>query len=605
MPAGSKRIWFAFAVISLLMGLGYWLWLSPIAGALDIHVHIRSAWVFYMGLADGLSYPDWDATAYGGRGNSMPRFLGPLPLVVASFFQLMGIEVVLAVKILVVLFAVLGLLGVYYWLASIGLARTFPWAALFFMVNPLISFHLGVAFFFQNLCAYFLSPWLWYAAVMVWRKERRAITAGALVLGFIALSHLYFALMVGYAWFLLMLISWLKLRERRFWIAALAVPVLAMLVAAPYILPAMLTSSEVYYAEVAQILRPGQRVLGCEFIDDPVLDEKKNALPWHQALFELTKSPDDVSSPDMNSTDEIMSLLQVISSEHQLHILRPWLLLSLVLCFILACAGSLRQDAVVDKSHIPLWMWLFVGGCCAIMSLRFSYGIYSILPGAMAVQFPFRWLLPAFGLWLPLAGVAAGFLDTASFRLKLIVWVARILFLVILLLGLGFQGFFWALPDASLKSSFAAPGYLEPFCPRSVPKMRGVPYVAGVPHRIHIASGSGVITDYQSGVAWLQAQGDAHTPVELHINTHYDPGWRLTMSSTGPIQPIVNKNDGTMLLKIPAGAWQLTMERASPAGRTIGWLLMLLSLLIMFLSSRPKQRDRTELTLMKNPPAPL
>ncbi|PKL44995.1 MAG: hypothetical protein CVV41_02595 [Candidatus Riflebacteria bacterium HGW-Riflebacteria-1] len=587
----NRRVLVGIIVISLLLGLGRWLWFSPVAGAIDVHVHVRAAWSFYLGLADGMNYPDWDATAYNGRGTPMPRFLGPLPLVIAAFFQLMGFEAVIAVKIVLTLFALFGLYGVYRWIAYIGLARTFPWVALFFMVNPLVSFHLGVAFLFQNLCAYFLSPWLCYAASMVWRKERFAVACGALVLGNIALSHLYFALMVGYAWLFFMLISWLTVRNRLFCIAAFAVPVLAVCFAAPYLLPAMLTTGDVYYEELTRNLRPGRAVLGCEFIDDAVLNENGQALSWWQSLPALTKAPSEELPPDQKDTGEVTSLLQVISAEKQLIILRPWLLLALALCFILACSGLLRRDVVHDKSHAPLWLWLLVGSCCALMTLRFSHNIYAVLPGAMAVQFPFRWLLPAFVFWLPLVAAASAqvaFVNAASFRFKLLAWLLKTLLATILLLGLLLQGLFWGLPADSLKSAFAAPGLLEPFQPRVVPNPRAVPVAAGVAHRIQIASGSGNISDYQAGVAWFKAQGDAHTPIELRINTHYDPGWRFTMSQTGPVNPDIDAKDGTMLIKIPTGAWSLTMNRKSPAGRYAGWLLMLISLVIIALSARQK-----------------
>ncbi|PKL49336.1 MAG: hypothetical protein CVV42_06495 [Candidatus Riflebacteria bacterium HGW-Riflebacteria-2] len=580
-----------FAVLALILGLGYWLWLSPVVGAADVRVHVRSAWVYYDGLVDGLDYPDWDATAYGGRGNPAPRFIGAAPLLFASFLQIFGIAALAAVKIVVAMFALLGLAGVYFWLVSIGSATAFPWAALFFMVHPLVSFHLGVAFLFQNLCAYFLSPWLWCAAVAVWRGDRRAYMFGGLAMGFIAWSHLYFAFMVGCAWVLLMLVSWLKTRQRRFLTATFLVPVLAMMFSAPYLLPAMLTSGDVYYEEVSKVLRPGRP--GCEFIDEPVVNDKNQVLSWWQALQELTRSPEEGLPAHLRNTGQVTSILQMKSSENRLKALRPWLLLCLMLCFILACVGSLRRDIVDKESPVPLWIWLFVGSCCAFMSLRFAFVIYSVLPGAMAVQFPFRWLLPAFGLWIPL--IAAGVMPanvaiTSGFRGQFMAWFSRFFLVIFLLLGVLLQSLFWVLPDDSMKSFFAAPGHLAPFYPRAVPKTRDVPAVAGVPHLIDIASGSGVITGYQAGVAWFEARGEAQTPIELHINTHYDPGWRFTNLRTGSVKPRVDEKDGTMLLHIPAGSWFLTMERASPRGRSIGWLLMLVSLFIMAFSARQGSR---------------
>ncbi len=569
----KRGAYFTYALIAVLLGLGYWLWLSPVVGAADVRVHVRSAWAFHVGLLDGPGYPDWDATAYGGRGNPMLRFLGPLPLVFTSLLQLVGLEALAAVKIVLAAFALLGLAGVYAWLASLGHAGTFPWVAAFFMIHPLVSFHLGVAFLFQNLCTYFLSPWLWYAACMIWRGERRGFAVGALVLGAIALSHLYFALMIGYAWLFFMLAAWLITRYRRFCVSAVVVPVFAMLLAAPYLLPAILTTGDVYYEEVSKVLRPGKP--GCEFIDTPVVTEDNQVLSWWQALLELTKSPPD---------EHVMSILQMKSPGDRLKAMRPWLLLTLSLCFLLAIAGISRRDIAQGDAGPPMWLWLLIGSCCAMMSLRFSNPFYSVLPGAMAVQFPFRWLLPAFGLWLPLVAVAAVHVDsqnTSSVKPLFIAWSARILIAAILLSGFFFQSLYWTLPPDSMQSFYAVPGHLAPFYPRAVPSPRAVPNEAGIPHRLHIASGSGNITGYQAGVAWFEAQLEAATPVELHVNTHYDPCWRFVLSHTQPVQPQIDNKDGTMLLQIPSGRWLVTMERASPPGRSLGWMLMLVAISVI------------------------
>jgi len=569
----KRGVLFTAAIVAFILGLGYWLWLSPVVGAADVRVHIRAAWVFHVGLLDGPGYPDWDATAYGGRGNPMPRFLGPLPLALTSLLQLMGFEALTAVKILVAAFALFGLAGVYRWLAGIGHAGSFVWVAAFFMIHPLVSFHLGVAFLFQNLCTYFLSPWLWHAACLIWRGEKRGHVVGALVLGAIAMSHLYFALMIGYAWFFFMLAGWLKTRYWRFGVAAFGVPVLAMLLAAPYLLPAMLTTGDVYYEEVSKVLRPGKP--GCEYIDEPVISENNQVLSWSQAVLELTESPDD---------GQAMSVLQMKSPGDRLKAVRPWLLLTLMLCFLLALAGSLRGDITQDGNCPPMWLWLLIGSGCAMLSLRFSSVIYSVLPGAMAVQFPFRWLLPAFGLWLPLVAVSAVQVDSqnaASSNPLFIAWFSRMLLVVILLIGGFFQSRYWTLPPDTMQSFFAEPGHLAPFYPRAVPRPRDVPNVAGIPHQLQIASGVALITSYQAGVAWFEAQLEAATPVELHINTHYDPCWRFNLSRTRLLQPQIDKTDGTMRLQIPSGRWLVTMVRESPPGRTLGWLLMLVALCLL------------------------
>ncbi len=590
-------------IVALVLGLGMWIRQSPIAGASDVRVHVRSAHAFFMSLIDNVGYPDWDATAYGGRGTPMLRYIGPLPLIIASFFQVFGFDAQMAVKGTVVIFALVGLFAVHRWLVSIHLVAAFPWIAIFMMVQPVIGFHLGVALIFQNICAHFLAPWLWLAANKVYEGDRRAIAAGGIALGVIAWTHLLFALMVGYAWEILMLIGWLRLRHRRFLLAAVAVPVLAGAFAAPYILPTLLTKSDVYYEEVAAAFSPGK--LYCDFLDDPVRDKNGQELSLFSSLAAITLKPQLGKTAEEKAAMQKVSILQIMDSPDRNNALRPWILVVLILSLLLGFMGVWTWRYLPPDASFPPWAWLLAGGWCVFMTLSWSKSLYEILPGTTNLQFPFRWALPALGLLLPIIAAAltggpsvvekaetAADNQQSSEKLSLDVsplfwqWPARAILVMVILAGLYLQTLFWALPATSMQEFYANPGHLQPFYPRAVPDRRKINTLAGAPHQLKIASGTGRLLEYQAGVTWFNAGVEAASPIQMLINTHYDRYWTagIVDGQNLPVQLV--PEDGTMVVNIPAGTWKIVLSRESPSGRTVGWFLMIAAMIVFAVELR-------------------
>lgn len=586
-----------YGLLALVLGLVLWFRLSPIAGAGDVRVHVRCAHVFFMGMVDDFGFPDWDATAYGGRGTSMPRYVGPLPLAVASCFQLIGCDAALSVKLTVVFFAVIGLLGIWRLLLSLNLARAFPWIAVFAMVQPVVGFHLGVALFFQSVCANWVSPLLWLAANKVWQNDRRAILFGGIIFAILAWTHLLFAVMLGYAWVVLMGAGWAITRQRRFIAAAIFVPLIAGLLAAPYILPLLLTKNEVYYEEVAEAFKPGK--VYCEYLNDPITDENGNSMSFASALAVLPGGVTATHSAALNQSEPDLSILQVISSPQRNTAARPWILVILLITMVLAIFGAVKLPAASEQVF-PAWAWLVTGGFCAFMTFNWAEFLYRILPYSTGVQFPFRWALPAMGVWIPLlaAAVASGYkrsgddqtpvvaavepnTENINWSVRIKTWVPRLLMLAIMSAGLWLQTLYWALPAASLQQFFDNPGHLQPFYPRAVPDPKKIQTHAAAPHQLMVVKGKGEILEFQAGVAWMKARLNTATDVILHINTHFDPYWRAGLDDAKDLPISLLESTGTMLVTIPAGSHRVELHRKLPAGRWPGYLIMLVSILLI------------------------
>lgn len=563
-PITSHALLWAF--IALIAGLGIWASKSPIAGAGDVRVHVRSAHVFFMGITDELAYPDWDATAYGGRGTPSLRYIGPLPLLISSIFQLLGLTAAMAVKLTVVTFALAGLFGLKMLLHSMDKLSAFPWISLFFLLQPAIGFNLGVVFLFQNICAHLLSPWLLYHLHRYLSGNRRSAISCAIFMALSAWTHSPYTLMLGYAWLIFSFAGLIWFRSREFVVLLLLVPLLAAALAAPYALPVVLTKSDVYYEITQAYLQPGE--LHCEFLNDPVLEKTGANLSFFSALALMTK--ENERNPDV-------SILQTISWEDRNNFARPWQLLLVVSAFLLSIVALYRSW--LAKGVMP-WQWALAGGFCAFMTLSWSRLFYAILPGVADLQFPFRWVLPAICFWTPLAAIAVAADDkpnkSYSWSARC-AWVSRIILIVFIGAGFWLQGLFWQLPESSLQAFFANPGQLQPFYPRSVPDPKEIPTLADDPHNMFIASGTVAVANFESGIAWVRCKIEAEEHSVVNMNTHYDNYWRVSLSGKmAEIYPA--ENDGTILLDVPKGVWELQMWRTPPAGRTIGWVIMLMAL---------------------------
>lgn len=573
-------LWIA---LSLILAFGMWFAQSPIAGASDVRVHVRSAHVYFAGLVDSLNLPDWDATAYGGRGTPMIRYIGQLPLLLASFFQLLGADPALSIKLTVVLFAMFGLVGLHRLLAATGLEKVFSICAIFFVAQPAAAFHYGVTLIFQNICAHFLSSWLWLSAFRIWQGKRHALLSGAIAMSIIAWTHLLYVLMVGYLWVIFMLVSWLRWRGSRFAAAVLVVPVMAIALTAPYILPVVFTKDDVHYEKAAHMFQPGKPY--CEFLDEPIPDKNNRTMPFLGSLKLIVTVPDIGRPLPKNVTS-----LQIMSSPQRNEAMRPWLLLTVLTTLLTAIIGIVKPARTLEPVAMATSEWLGPGLFGAFMTLSISKALHYVLPGGTDVQFPFRWVLPATGVLMPLIAIAVHSEPAEKAAQRFISIAARMGVFILLAAGLMVQTQLWTLPQSSLNDFFTNPGHLQPFYPRAVPDPNAIPTQAGEPHQLALISGEAEVLDYQAGITLMKCRLKASATVELNILTHYDKYWQLTASSQ-LIELKPTFDDGTLLAMLPAGEWHLELTRRAPDGRNTGWLIMIATLMLMFRQYRSKNSD--------------
>ncbi|HNV69759.1 MAG TPA: 6-pyruvoyl-tetrahydropterin synthase-related protein, partial [Candidatus Ozemobacteraceae bacterium] len=260
---------------AILLAYGWFFFGVEIYAAFDTVFHLYFAREFYEALLESLTWPDWDAFPYDGRGTPAFRFYAPVGYLISAALQLLGAPVQVALKGTILLFAVVGAIGVYYWFRRLGLRRERPLGAALFLSSPFLAVHLTRVFFFQNLLAILLFPWVCYGLAHRGRGRKRGGIIAGVTLGVMALTHLPATLMAGY---LSVVILTLTRHGRETWSQVLRelllIVALAAGIAAPYLLPAMAERTTVNFHShmaIQEIGKPG------DFLDDRRIDDLASA----------------------------------------------------------------------------------------------------------------------------------------------------------------------------------------------------------------------------------------------------------------------------------------------------------------------------------------
>lgn len=574
----SSLICLVWLILALMAGLALWTMQKPFAAAVDAPVNLRSAYLFHLNLMDNLQWPDWDATAFGGRGSPILRYLGVLPLFLASIFQLAGADVFLAVKLVVVLYAIMGLLGLLYLIRLMKLSAE-TWLLPLLLLQPITAFHLGWVFLFLNLCGQFLSTWLWAYAVKIIRGETVAIKGAAITMAMICLTHPQSAMMLGYMWVILLFAAFVSNGKKECLSAVFLVPLLGGLLAAPYLLPLVMTGDHVYYKEVNQYLKPGTE--DARFLNAPFLNfENKQA-----SLIEVLSAAMAISAENHAKTGLNQPVFSDLSSAQKVEMIRPWLLLNVVILVALSLAGAIRWPN--NEGVISGWVWLIPGLFCVFLTTSWSSLLYRFLPGINNVQFPWRWILPAAVFMLPqvASAVRAQTQETIAGKphkgiISAAIWLGRAGVLILVLMTFWVQSLFYQMPAGLFATFMANPGHLEPFQPKVSSLSENIPYHSAAPHQVKLLTGTGTIEEHKTGTTNAEITVLANTESELIINTHNDGLWRVLVNNT-LIQPETASNSGLMKIVVNEGRQKIVIERQEPPGRNTGWLIAILTFALL------------------------
>ncbi|RCK80276.1 MAG: hypothetical protein OZSIB_3458 [Candidatus Ozemobacter sibiricus] len=546
-----------WTLAGLILGQGWFLWLSPLADAWDVPFHLYFSQEFALTLAEEGTRPDWDAAIYEGRGTAAFRFYAPGAYLVASGFQYLGWSAATALRATVIVFLLAGTWGLVRWMACLGLADRAPLAVVLFLANPVVSIHLFRVFLFQNICAMALFPWVLEALTRLGREgDQAALAQGALVGSLIAWTHLPAALMMGYLAAGWVLLAWLWGKTGRLaWRNVLLMPLLAAALTAPYLLEALPELDSLHFSSHLEKQQPWAHQ---SFLDDPL---GPAALP-----------------PQLDTPPP--SFLGLERPNFRLA-MRVAVALAVGLALLALASGRLGCD------H-PVLLAMICGMVGLGLSSRISLPLWHWMPGWASLQYPWRWvwpgtilLIPAMtGWWVPATGAGSGQLN------RLITLTGWSSFAMWVFTALWVQG--TAIPlstdlmERFLVGDFHYPcEYVPATCHLADCRLpRPISARAGPYHQLQVLA---------SGEARLELRHNSRHEAIFHADlpasggiligwTHYDQGWALEHAETGqrislsPYGPC-----GQLRAELPGGGGTFRLFRVHSPRRTVGMVLALLA----------------------------
>jgi hypothetical protein len=515
----------------------------PFSGGIDSAFHVRFAQDYFFALREGAGWPDWDHRAFQGMGSAGFRYYAPLAYVIAALLQGAGLSVAWALKGTVFLFTLVGAWGMRRLLESMGLPRHAGKGVLLFLCLPPLHIHLSLLFFFQNLCAVLLLPWVlrgWY----VREHDSWGLFQGSFWLGIIGLTHLPTALMAGYTLSFLAIFhvgiqkNWLTLRD------LITILVASFGIMAPYVFPVLATYHEVNFGLLESIT------------------------PWKNFTFV------DCLEPVISPGGDFQNLWMIV---------RFMFGATGGLLFGLGLWAAFYHQWRKDGKRLVLFPWLGVFFLFCLFTLKASTWFWKNLPGLAILQFPWRLAFPALILLIPL--VLHAYDDEIGEgpwkRMKPILM--------------------WALLSGLIGVTVACVWIYAPVFPdRNPAEIPYYPreYLPAACHADHSTPGAvnGQSIEVVDGVAnaTIQKPGTRKTEWTLQVGTkqallriltHWDPYWRLRINGR-PLAILPLGTCCSVCFLAAQGSHHLELYREPPPFRGIGWgtafftlgILMLLSL---------------------------
>ncbi len=523
---------------SLLLGFGWFLFGVQIYSAVDTVFHLYFAREFFEALLESLSWPDWDAFPYDGRGTPAFRFYAPLGYLISSIWQLLGAPVHVALKGTILFYALIGAWGVYLWFRRIGLSRERWTGACLFLTSPFLAVHITRVFFFQNILGVLLLPWVLFGLAHRGKGRRRGGIIAGVALGAIALTHLPAAMMCGYISVMVLALT-RHVRESRRSVAAelLLIMWLSFGLSAPYMLPAMAERHIVNFQshmQIQEIGKPG------DFLDDCRVDSSGSA------------NDSGIFARHLHARFRFLLVLMVCGS------------ISLWVC---PAPSLIRRFWLVGFFIIPLL-------------LRVTLPLWKVVPGLSVLQYSWRWVFPASILLLP--GIARDAFTYAFWR-----WSRHTIFALWILILLHVHWVAQPLTeqewDVVARLGFHYPcEYVPATCTLANCTLpHPLSTIGGAYHRFWgNASMSFQIHDSRRDHAKVEVQLSTDTIVTSQ--THYDPFWEvydLTNQQSVSIHPF--GNCGLLQFQLPATCREFRLSRISSPFRILGWVIFGATLLLL------------------------
>ena len=499
--------------------------------AADLADHVGTTAQVLEQFRQGTLYPRWMAEFHGGWGEPTLVFYPPGLYFVAAAASFVAGDVLSGFFLAIALFAAAGGLGMFRLVerrfgAAAGVLGSFLYALV-----PYRVFELYASGLYSAFAAASLLPWVWLALSRIaagsWR-ERRWILAWPLLFAAVCLVNLPSAVLLVY-----FIVLWLAVEIAATRKAAAAIPVaaggiLGALIAAVYLIPAVLELPAVVVPENARS---------------------------HFASNFLFQGSASWMSPGLRSLFDRMGLFPAAAAG-----------IAIVLLLVL------RRNSTPDAAA-SAWTRLVVTAAAAafLFVTPVSGPAWRLLPVLHEVNLPWRLLEPLGAAAAALsAGAAVGLFRDRGASVLLRAAGLTTLAALFLLCGVfassiaRVNGSFPASAARAALEQFAGKeGYFLPKGARRAVELGRLPKIAcDRPCRVRVSEWS---------AARRRLTVDAPTGTHLGLATYFFPGWRARLEGTSARLPIGGEpGTGRLLIAVPPGVRDVVVEFDGSPDRTAG-----------------------------------
>jgi hypothetical protein len=338
-------------------------------GFFPIHDDTQVARVYEMtkALKDGMFPVRWVSDLGYGYGYPIFNFYDPLAYYVGGAIGLVGLDSLLATKIMMVFGIIFAGLSMYllakeFWGKSGGVL-----SALFYIYAPYHALNIYVRGDVAEFWAYAFIPLVFYGLWKIYKKEKwRYVVLSSVTFSLIITSHNLIAMMVSPLLVLVMLYLALKARKRKIISYFLSAFIIGILLSAFYWLPAIL---EMQYTNVNSLLGGGSN-----FRDHFV------------CLAQLWTSPWGYGGSTRGCVDGLSFMIG------KYHIFFSLLLF----IFTLFALVFRKYFNSFSKEKLLILVFAFLGFLVSIFfTLQVSQPVWELIRPMAFLQYPWRFLLMA------------------------------------------------------------------------------------------------------------------------------------------------------------------------------------------------------------------
>lgn len=375
------------------------------SGFFPIHDDTQVARVYEMtkGLSDGMLPVRWVSDLGYGYGYPIFNFYDPLPYYIGGLVELIGVNALLATKIMMVLGIALAGISMYFLASEFWGKSGGVLSALFYMYAPYHALDIYVRGDVAEFWAFAFIPLVFLGLWKIYKQQKwRYVVLSSIAFALIVVSHNLTAMMV--APFLILFSFYLALiaKNKKTAIYLLATFVIGILLSAFYWLPAVL---EMANTNVSSLIG-GSSSFGDNFV----------------CLNQLWTSPWGYGGSTKGCVDGLSFMIG------KYHILLTFLLSAFAILSVL----TKKYFKSFSKEKLIIILFSFLGFLTAtFFTLQISQPIWELIRPMAFFQYPWRFLVLS--------------VFFASFIVGSLFWIAEkylsqkiILILLLLLISIGF-----------------------------------------------------------------------------------------------------------------------------------------------------------------------